>query len=123
MLSSLKEIFELGTIETGPGSERIEVKSNTAKEQGLFLQHIYDHVKPTKSLEVGLAYGISTLFILEKCRQYDGNNKCHVVIEPFSWGDAAIHNIRKEGLENFIDIRNNLSDVVIPTMYLSNERI
>ena len=123
MLETLQEIFRLGTIETNIQGERIELNSHTPKEQGLFLQKVYDKIKPKKSLEVGLALGISTLFILEKCREYNGDEKCHIIIEPFSWGDAAIHNIRKEGLEKYIDVHNDFSDVVLPTLFLNKEKI
>jgi predicted O-methyltransferase YrrM len=123
MLKTLEEIFEQGTIETGSNGDRVALSSHTPKEQGLFIQKIYDQVKPVRSLEVGFALGISTLFILEKCRQYNRGDKCHVVIEPYSWGPAAMHNISKEGLDKYIDIRNDLSDKVLPSMYLQNERI
>jgi predicted O-methyltransferase YrrM len=123
MLNTLIEILETGTIEINSTGERVTLHSHTPKGQGLFLQQMYDLVKPSKSLEVGLAYGISTLFILEKCRQYNSAEKCHVIIEPFPWGNTALYNITKEGLEKYIDIRNELSDKVIPSMYLNNDRI
>lgn len=123
MLETLKEIFATGTVETTPAGDRVVLNSNTSEEQGLFLQKLYDQIKPAMSLEVGLALGISTLFILEKCRENNGRDKCHIVIEPFSWGGIAEHNITKEGLEKYVDIRNELSDVVIPSMYLNKQRI
>ncbi len=123
MLETLKEIFRLGTIETNSNGDRMELNSHTKEPQGLFLQKVFDKVKPQKSLEVGFALGISTLFILEKYRELDAADKCHIIIEPFSWGDAAIHNIRKEGLEKYVDIRNDFSHVVIPSLFLDKERI
>lgn len=123
MLETLKEIFRLGTIETNSNGDRVELNSHTKELQGLFLQKVFDKVQPKKSLEVGLALGISTLFILEKHKQLDAADKCHIIIEPFSWGDAAIHNIRKEGLEKYVDIRNDFSHVVIPSLFLDKQRI
>lgn len=123
MLKSLVDIFKSGKIVINESGEQIALHSHTPREQGEFLQRLYEKVKPKKSLEVGLAYGISTLFILEKAREMGASDKSHIVIEPFSWGTAAIYNIRQEQLENYVEIRNELSDVVIPTMYLNNERI
>ncbi len=123
MLKLLEEIFEKGTIEINSNGERIELHSHTPKEQGVFLQNLYEKVNPVRSLEVGLALGISTLFILEKAREKLKTDKTHIVIEPLPWGNAAIHNIQKEGLSGYVDIRNALSDVVIPAMYLNDERI
>ena len=122
MLKTVKEIFETNIIVDDKG-ERIRVHSHTPLEQGLFLQKIFDVINPKKSLEVGLAYGISTLFILEKHRDIKSSDRAHIVIEPFPWGQTAIYNIQKEGLMNYVDIRNDLSDVIIPTLYLAKERI
>lgn len=123
MLKLLEEILETRTMETNSAGDTVTINSDTPKEQGLFLQKIYDQIKPKKSLEVGLAFGISTLFILEKCGEYDGEDKSHVVVEPFSWGNAAVYNIEKAGLSKYLDIRRDLSDKVITEMYLKNERI
>ncbi|HET7118066.1 MAG TPA: class I SAM-dependent methyltransferase [Hanamia sp.] len=110
-------------METDSNGNTVTINSITPKGQGYFLQKIYDKIKPEKSLEVGFAFGISTLFILEKCLEHKRENGCHIVIEPFDWGNAAIYNIQKAGLEKYIDIRKELSDRVLPAMYLRNERI
>lgn len=122
MLKTLQDIFERYEIET-PANETIKIHSNTSKEQGLFLQDIFDLVKPQKSLEVGLAFGISALFILEKHKQYNNKAKSHIVIEPFPWGGVAEHNIEKEGLTEFADIRYEKSHDVLPKLYYENHRI
>ena len=123
MLDILTEIFLLGTIERDETGERVGLDSNISIPHGLFLQNLYDRVKPRKSLEVGLAFGISTLFILEKCRENGAAPKSHIVIEPWLRDDVAMHNIRSAGLEDYLDLRNDLSDVVIPSLYLDHERI
>ena len=48
MLKSLKTIFESGTIEINEQGDRIPLHSNTSKDQGLFLQRIFDRVKEPK---------------------------------------------------------------------------
>ena len=123
MMKLLEKILDTRMMETDSEGGVVAINSDTPRNQGMFLQKMYDEIKPEKSLEVGFAFGISTLFILEKCREYDRNERCHIVIEPFDWGNAAIYNIKKEGLEKYIDIRKELSDRVLPTMYLKNERI
>lgn len=118
----LAEIFQLNSIEDEDGT-RIDLHSNTSKEQGEFLQTMFDLIKPKKTLEVGLAYGLSTLFILEKLHENNSEDMSHLVIEPFPWGNTALHNIKKAGLDRYIDIRNDLSDKVIPSLYLGNHKI
>ncbi len=122
MLNTLKVAFDTMKME-GPNNELIDLHSNTSKEQGLFLQEIFDLVKPTQSLEVGLAYGISTLFILEKHREKNSNPKSHIVIEPFPWAGVPEHNIKKENLFDLVDIRYQKSHDVLPRLFYENQRI
>lgn len=124
MLESLKQIFLTQSIETGIGDEKIPLHSHTSKEQGLFIQEMFDSVKPANTLEVGFAYGISTMFILEKHRENNAVEKAHIVIEPDSyWGNAAIYNIEKEGLTKFLDIRKGYSDKVLTQLFHEDHRI
>ena len=124
MLKSLNEIFESNTIEVNNTGDRIPLHSHTSKEQGIFLQSLFDIVKPKRSLEVGFAYGISALFILEKHRDAGSNDAAHIVIEPDNyWGTAAIHNINKEGLENYLQVRKGFSDEILPQLFYENYRI
>lgn len=124
MLKSLEKIFETHTIETSIEGECIPLHSNTSKEQGLFLQKIFDIVKPAKSLEVGFAYGISALFILEKHREIRSAERAHLVIEPDGyWGTAATYNIEKEGLTKYLQIRTDYSDIILPQLFYENYRI
>lgn len=124
MLKSLEQIFEKESIEINESGDRIPLHSNTSREQGLFLQKIFDQIKPLKSLEVGFAYGISSLFILEKHRENGSCAGAHLVIEPDNyWGNAAVFNIEKEGLSHFLQIQRDYSDKVLTKLYHENYRI
>jgi hypothetical protein len=89
----------------------------------LFLQEIFDLIKPASSLEVGMAYGISSLFILEKHKAIYSKPKAHIIIEPFPWDGIAEYNMEKEGLLYLTDIRYKKSDEVLPALYLQKHRI
>jgi predicted O-methyltransferase YrrM len=124
MLKSLEKILETQFIEINDTGEKIPLHSNTSKEQGLFLQQVFDIVKPKKTLEVGLAYGISALFFLEKHREYGSSPGAHLAIEPDNyWGTAAVYNIEKEGLLPYLQIRKDYSDRVLPSLSLEDYRI
>lgn len=124
MLKSLETIFETQTIEINDTGERIPLHSHTSKEQGLFLQSIFDIIKPVRSLEVGFAYGISTMFILEKHKEIGSLAEAHLVIEPDSyWGTAAVHNIEKEGLIKYLNIQKAYSDKILTQLFLENYKI
>ena len=123
MLESLEKIFATRTIQD-TGGMHIPLHSNTSMEQGIFLQKMFDLVKPKRSLEVGFAYGISTLFILEKHRENNSEDEAHIVIEPDDyWGTAAVHNITQEGLLRYLQIRKNYSDKILTQLFHENYRI
>ena len=124
MLKILEKIFDTNTIEIAKG-ESVPLHSHTSKKQGIFLQEMFDIVKPIRSIEIGLAYGISAMFILEKHREYGSLENAHLVIEPdtISYGNAALYNIENEGLSKYIDIRNDFSDKILAKLFLDNFRI
>ena len=124
MLQSLKKIFETNTIEINSNGDITPLHSNTSLKQGYFLQEMFDLVKPKKSIEVGFAYGISSMFILEKHREVQSKEGAHIVIEPDNyWGEAAEFNIDKEGLLFYLDVRRDFSDKVLAKLFLENLRI
>lgn len=124
MLKSLEEIFETKSIQINSEADRIPLHSHTSKEQGIFLQKMFDIAKPTQSLEVGFAYGISAMFILEKHKELSSKIGAHIVIEPDSyWGTAAIYNIEKEGLLKYLQIREGYSDKILTQLFHENFRI
>lgn len=123
MLDVLKEIFDKGSIEKDSSGERVDLHSNTSLAQGLFLQEIFEEVKPTKSLEIGLAYGISAMFILEMHKKYNNKDKAHTIVEPYPWSGIAEYNIEKAGLTNLANYKYETSDNVVPRMYYEGERI
>ncbi len=124
MLQSLQKIFETNLIEVNSNGETIPLHSNTSLEQGYFLQEMFDLAKPKQSLEVGFAYGISSLFILEKHKELQSKHGAHIVIEPDNnWGGAAEFNIEKEGLSQYIEIQRDFSDKVLANLFVKNIRI
>jgi predicted O-methyltransferase YrrM len=49
--------------------------------QGQLLAALYAEIRPKLSIEVGLAYGFSTLFFLDAASQIGGGR--HIAIDPF----------------------------------------
>jgi predicted O-methyltransferase YrrM len=124
MLQTITDIYVNNTIERPDGS-LIPLHSHTSMAQGLFLQEVMDDVKPVKSVEVGLAYGLSSLFILEKHREYSNGPKSHIMIEPGPdyWEGVAEHNIEKSGLTSYADYRYDFSDKVLPQLYSQQHKV
>jgi predicted O-methyltransferase YrrM len=84
--------------------------SSISQEEGNFLQEIIRTSRPQVSLEVGCAYGISSLFICEALREV--NARKHIIIDPYqhsAWKGTGLANLRRAGYANLIDFHDVLS--------------
>ena len=124
MNTLLKKILDSGIVEDENGNQ-FQLHSHTSLKQGIFLQEILEKIMPVKGVEVGLAYGVSSLFILDKMQELKGDGYKHIVIEPFpeGWNHVGATNIQKAGFTDYVEIKKALSDQVLPQMYLDNENI
>jgi len=100
-----------------------KLHSHTRKEQGLAIQDLIRKIKPRKTLEVGLAYGISTLFICEALKESGGVK--HIVMDPYQkdWHNIGLKHIKEFGYEKWVDFKEDLSDRVLSDLYLKKESV
>jgi hypothetical protein len=88
----LAEILDTGQVATPDGST-VPLNYNISAEEGATLQRLIRAVKPRVTLEIGFAYGVSTLFICEALAEVGGER--HIVIDPLPdgrlEGDRALH--------------------------------
>src|SRR6516225_9944568 len=80
MNSVLSEILNTGTTKTADGTSTIKLHSSISTSEGQLLQRLVRQLNPTVSLEVGLAYGVSALFICDALNVRNGTQ--HIVIDP-----------------------------------------
>ena len=76
-----------------------------------------------KTLEVGCAYGVSSLFIAEGLR--DRVDAHHTIIDPFQnfqWEGVGIHNLRKSGFDKF-DLIEEKSEFALPSVLKNGEGV
>jgi predicted O-methyltransferase YrrM len=103
MNSVLSEILETGATKTASGNGTIKVHSSISSSEGQFLWKIVRQLDPTVSLEVGLAYGISALFICGALNARDGTK--HIAIDPHQhevWGGIGMANLRRAGYGDIV---------------------
>lgn len=122
MNETLEIILRTETVYDDAG-KAYRLHSHTRKEQGLFLQNIIRKIKPEKSIEVGLAYGISTLFICEALRE----NKIghHYVMDPYQrqWHNIGLKNIHDAGYDDIVDFYEEPADRLLSNFFLKNVKI
>ena len=118
MNSVLKRILETGYVRSANG-ELVKLHSNIPPEEGEFLQKVIAEVKPKVSLEVGLAFGISALFICEALTKVQALR--HIIIEPDDWG--GLNNLKEAGYEQLIELHNLPSFRALPRLEAEGRKI
>ncbi len=119
-----KEIEQRGFVDT-PSGERIRLHSSIGSGQGEFLAGLVQQVKPAQSVEIGVAFGLSTLYICEKLSLQA--QKTHVLSDPFQndevWQGCGLHHIDSAGYRDITRFYEEPGDVVVARMALAGERI
>jgi predicted O-methyltransferase YrrM len=92
----LREILETHTTAT-PNGDRIPVTDSIDDAEAELLFQILAEQKPTITLEVGLAAGVSALVICDVLQKTLANR--HIIIDPFQnrqpiWGGIGLFNLR-----------------------------
>jgi predicted O-methyltransferase YrrM len=125
----LERIISTGVVET-PDGRTIQLHSNVSCDEGEFLQRVIRHVRPRRSLEVGLAYGISTLYICEALAEVGAER--HVAIDPYQyevpaeervnyssltgWHGIGVENVRRAGYAHLLEHVPERSEFALPRM-------
>ena len=112
----LKEILETGRV--SDGEQTLPLTSFMDEKEGDLLARVVDSVRPTTSLEVGFAYGVSTLFVCEALARI-GTPARHIVVDPFQfseWRGIGLRNVKSAGYEAFLELREQRSEIALPRL-------
>jgi len=117
----LREIFKTSTV-IGQNGEKHPLHSQTSENQCKFLESIIIKTKARIAVEIGLAYGISSLAICEALRNQD--NPRHHIIDPLQadWQDIGLLNLEKAGFLKNVEFYRDYSHAVLPKLHGSGLR-
>jgi predicted O-methyltransferase YrrM len=124
----LSAILRDQTVESGNG-KRLPLRYQISAKQGLFLQESIRANRPSTSIEIGCAYGISSLFICEALREVGA--KSHTIIDPYQmtlvteessdgYEGIGLLNLEKAGFRDMIDFHAEPSFRCLPRLEASN---
>ena len=122
MIPTLEEILRTHTV-CAPDGTKIPLDYAITAAEGEKLQELIIEKRPAVSLEIGLGYGISALFICEAMAKVGG--KRHILIAPdqSGWHGIALHNLREAGFGPLIDFREQESQVALPQLVAEGTKI
>lgn len=129
MNSVLSDILNTNTTRTANGDGIVKLHSSISCAEGKLLQNLVRHLDPTVSLEVGLAYGVSALFICDALTIREGTR--HIVIDPnqhggqwgTSWDGIGIANLQRAAYEHIVRLIEAPSYRALPELERSGQRI
>jgi predicted O-methyltransferase YrrM len=88
----LERILDSGTVEAEDG-EKLPLEANTSRGQCEFLQRIAREIKAERSLEIGLAHGVSAIALAEVTGDI-------TTIDPYqfaAWRNIGLLNLKRAG--------------------------
>jgi predicted O-methyltransferase YrrM len=108
-----------------PSGDEVEATGYVDPSCGALLQEVIRAVRPAVAVEVGLAFGISTLYILEALKETGGDKL--IGMDPAQhdnhWRGGGMHNIRQAGYESLYEFHESASQQVLPKLAAEGQRI
>jgi predicted O-methyltransferase YrrM len=99
--------------------------SHVSRSTGELLQRAVRDTRPVVSLEIGLAYGVSTLFICDALQSL-GQPAVHVVLDPYQngkWRGMGLKNLRDAGFGSLVEFHEEPSELFLPKLVESGRRV
>jgi len=126
----LEQVRRTGVVVTPDGTSR-PIDSHVSLEEGLFLQRIIRDTRPAISLEIGIAFGISSMFICEALREVGSST--HIAIDPgpvYHHGTEVLDrcglgllNLERCGYRDMVEFHEAPSELVLPDLLKRGQRI
>jgi len=117
--------IESSGLTTLPDGTRVPIHSNIRPDSGRVIQHAIEATRPRIGLEVGLAYGMSTLYILQAMGLH-GLGRL-IGLDPAqhdaTWRGGGLYNVKRAGFEDRYCFYEEPSQVVLPRLAAAGTRI
>jgi predicted O-methyltransferase YrrM len=87
--------------------------------RGNFIADLVRSERPHATLEVGMAWGLSTLFILQALAESGDEFRPHVVIDPrqsATYSNAANRSLRDLGIADLVEFHEEPSELALPQL-------
>src|SRR5712692_10952216 len=118
----LRKILSTRTVTRRDGST-VPLDSAISADEGQALDRLIRRYKPRTTLEVGLAHGVSALFICDALADIGGER--HIVIDPgqHAWEGLGLLNLERAGYSGLVEYHNELSHRALPALHAAGRRV
>jgi predicted O-methyltransferase YrrM len=115
----IREIYQNGYV-IGDDDARYPIAPiSVASWRGEFVRDLCLAEHASSSVEVGMAWGLSTLYIIEALLANGASGRAHVVIDPMQtsmFHNAARRTLRESGVDEMVEFYEAPSDLVLPRL-------
>jgi predicted O-methyltransferase YrrM len=119
----LREILDLHVVIDG--LTEVPLKDNMDEREGELIGRCFAEVRPSVSVEIGCAYGISAMFACDALA-FNERECRHIILDPFQsthWRGIGIHNLRRAGYDKIVELREIGSEIGLPAMLGAGVRL
>lgn len=112
----IKAIYETGKVSDDQAIEYDVQKTSISREEGEFIRNIVASNDIQRTIEVGCAYGLSSLFICAGLQNKPARQ--HTIIDPFQssqWKNIGVSNLKQAGVDYF-DLIEEYSEIALPKL-------
>jgi predicted O-methyltransferase YrrM len=118
----LQEILESAHV-TAPDGQRIPLHSHLPEREGRLLQYWLRQYRPSRLLEIGLAYGVSSLFICDTVSAWKTEH--YHIIDAFQerdWHSIGMRHLADAGYNPLVTLYQQLSELCLPQLLEQGNR-
>ncbi len=115
----IEQIYSAKSVKGEDDSVHSIMPAALPPERGRFLLEMCRAHRPIATLEVGLAWGLSTLHIFQALAENGAAAPHHVIMDPFQhslFHNAALRVLRELGLERAVEFYSQPSGLVLPRL-------
>lgn len=120
----LVRLYRAGEVVHRDGRRRPLSPPAIPPERGEYLFRLVRDRRPALTLEIGFAYGVSTLFIAEALRE-NGHGR-HIAIDPLErerFDGLGLRHLEEAGLAGWVDFREEPAELCLPRLVAEGVRV
>jgi predicted O-methyltransferase YrrM len=115
----IRETYAAGSV-AGADGDRLELAPHSIElADGEALRDLAIAEGVSRTIEVGLALGMSALFLCQAVLAVRGDHAGHVAIDPFqreSWGGAGLATLQAAGVNGMVEVIEEESALALPEL-------
>lgn len=124
MNSIIENIYQTKKVIDGKSKSIDAFPTSIRFDEGMTLYQLIKKTKPKRTLEIGMGYGLSTLFICQAHCDNGNTERCHVVVDPYQrtgFGSIGLLNAQKAKLDKYLHFHERLSHDILPQLLNQKE--